>query len=328
MTMRTVTSTIDRFATAGVFAIAGHRMTEADVVTVTIEQDGHVGRGEGCGIFFQDETPDSIAREVAAASGLVENGCSRDELSSAMPIGGARNAVDCALWDLEAKLTGVTVAERLNTAMMPRRVNFTIGIDSVAAMAARAASAPSYPVLKVKLDGTDDIARIAAIRQARPDATILVDANASWGPEVDLGRHIAELARHGVVLIEQPVPIGQDHRLDRFESAIPLCADESILDRSTLDIASGRYQLINIKLDKTGGLTEALALKAEAKARGFATMIGCMLSSSLGIAPAWYLAEGCEYLDLDSPLLLAEDRPVPVRYEDGHLLPPDPALWG
>jgi L-alanine-DL-glutamate epimerase-like enolase superfamily enzyme len=327
MTSRRLTVTIDQFETAGTFSIAGYSHDAAEVVTVRIEEDGVTGRGEACGVYYHDETPGWMRDAIERVRGDVEAGATRQDLLTILPAGGPRNAIDCALWDLEAKRSGVSVGARLGDDMHPRRVNFTIGINNPAVMAQKARDAAAYPRLKVKLDGDGDIERVAAVRAARPDADIMVDANMSWAA-IDLERHIAELARFGVLLVEQPVPPGQDALLDGVKSPIPLCADESIQDVATLDAVAERYSYINIKLDKAGGLTAALILEKAAIERGLLLMTGCMLGTSLGIAPAYFASRHSRYNDLDSPLLLARDRDMPVRYVDGHILAPDPALWG
>lgn len=327
MKRRSVRYSIDSFETAGTFAIAGVALSSADVVTLRIEENGYVGWAEACGVYYLEETPASIIQNISQVADLIADGADRQTISHVLPAGGARNAIDCALWDLEAKETGISVSARLGIPLSAKPVTFTIGIAEPGEMAQKAAMAVNFPLLKVKLDGSDDVARIAAVRKARPDATIFVDANSSWD-HLDVERHIAELGVYGVSLIEQPVSAGRDAILDTVKSAIPLCADESIQDCSSLPEAIGRYQVINIKLDKAGGLTEALALESEALALGFGLMTGCMLGSSLSIAPAYYAASRSRFVDLDSPMLLAHDRSFSVKYENGHLLPPPAELWG
>jgi L-alanine-DL-glutamate epimerase-like enolase superfamily enzyme len=317
---------VETFPTRTPFAVARNTVSTAEVIVVTISAGGYIGRGEACGVDYHGETPETMLAELAAATALVEAGAERADLLTEMSTGGARNAIDCALWDLEAKSSGVPVARRLEADGRRLPTTFTIGLGEPGEMAEKA-RASGFPYLKVKLAGEGDIERMEAIRRAVPGARIIVDANEGWG-NLDVEAHIAELSRYRIELIEQPVPAGQDHLLEGVDRRIPLCADESVSDRMDLDAVSGRYDFINIKLDKAGGLTEALALRDEALARGFKLMSGCMLGTSLSIAPAYFSATQSVVVDLDSPLLLARDRDVPVTYEAASLLPPDPKLWG
>jgi L-Ala-D/L-Glu epimerase len=317
----------ERFATAGVFAISRGSQTYTDVLTVEIEADGVVGWGEAAGVDNAGETLESMSAQIAAVIEAVQDGARREDLASLLPSGGARNALDAALWDLEAKTSGVSVADRLEARPRPLATAYTISVADPAVMAAAASRAAAYPLLKLKLCGEGDLDRVRAVRLAAPKARLMVDANESWGG-LDLERHIADLAPFGLELIEQPVPQGQDSLLDGVKSPVPLCADESATDAESLDTLVGRYQAINVKLDKTGGLTAALALADVARARGLAIMTGCMLSTSLAIAPAYFVGLKSAFVDLDSPLLLAEDRPTPVTYVDAHLMAPPRELWG
>lgn len=326
MVSRTMHTAVESFPTRTPFAIARNTVSTTEVVVVTITAGEHVGRGEACGVDYHGETTETMQAQLQAARELIEAGAERADLLAEMPVGGARNAVDCALWDLEAKATGIPVARRLGAERRRLPTTFTIGVGEPSEMAEKA-RASGYPYLKIKLAGEGDVERLEAIRRAVPEARIIVDANEGWGG-LDIEAHIAGLSRYGIELIEQPVPAGQDHLLQGLNRRIPLCADESVSDRSDLDGVAGRYDFINIKLDKTGGLTEALALRDEALARGFKLMSGCMLGTSLSIAPAYFAATQSVIVDLDSPLLLARDREIAVEYEDASLLPPDPRLWG
>jgi L-alanine-DL-glutamate epimerase-like enolase superfamily enzyme len=246
-----------------------------------------------------------------------------------MPAGAARNALDCAWWDLDAKRTGRRVHELAGiTAPSPLITAYTISLAAPAAMAEAAERAASRPLLKVKLGGGDDDGRrIAAVRRAAPSAELIVDANEGWADD-NLAQNLAACADAGVTLVEQPLPEGGDAALARIKRPIPVCADESVHDRASLDALLGKYDAINVKLDKTGGLTEALALVAEADRRGFAVMVGCMVATSLAMAPAMLVAQRASVVDLDGPLLLAKDRPDGLRYDGSLAYPPEPALWG
>ena len=309
----------ESFPVRGTWTIARGSVTAVEVVTVELTRDGALGRGECRPYARYGESVESVTAGLEGAA-----------LQTALPPGAARNAVDCALWDLEAKrtgkpvwsLAGLNAPEALETA-------YSLSLDDPEAMARAAAAQAGRPLLKVKLggEGAEDLARLEAIRGAAPAPRLIVDANEAWSSEqlADFG---PVLARLGVALVEQPLPAGADDALDGLERPVPLCADESCHDRASLDALAGKYDLVNVKLDKTGGLTEALALKAEAEARGFGIMVGCMLASSLAMAPAVLLAQGAAVVDLDGPLLLAEDRPHPLRYDASTLYPPEPGLWG
>ena len=269
--------------------------------------------------------------QVEAAAPLVEDGATRSGLLTAMPPGAARNALDAALWDLEAKLSGVPVWRTIGLPMpRPMLTALTVSLGDPGAMEAAARAAAGRELLKIKLsgegDGAGDLDRVAAVRRGAPDARLIVDANEAWA-HLDIERMAAAMARLQVELIEQPVPAGRDNLLDHVHSAVPLCADESLHDRASLDAVVGRYRFINIKLDKAGGLTEALALVHAAKMRGIGVMTGCMLGTSLGIAPAFYVAMQGLYADLDGPLLI-KDRPGGLRFEGSDVWPPERGLWG
>jgi L-alanine-DL-glutamate epimerase-like enolase superfamily enzyme len=259
---------------------------------------------------------------------LVAGHIDRQNLLERLPAGAARNALDCALWDLEAKragkpvhvLAGLAAPEPLTTA-------YTLSLAEPDVMRRKAAENAGRPLLKLKLGGEGDIARLEAVRQGAPAATIIVDANEGW--TTDLYAEIApHLLKLGVAMVEQPLPAGKDEALAEIERPLPVCADESCHDRASLPGLRGRYDMVNIKLDKTGGLTEALALRQDAIEAGFKVMVGCMVGTSLAMAPAFLVGQDAEIVDLDGPLLLAEDRDPPIRFEGSRMLPPDPALWG
>jgi L-alanine-DL-glutamate epimerase-like enolase superfamily enzyme len=328
---RTLLARIERFPVRGSFVIARGAKTHVDVVVAEIEGDGLRGRGEATAIYYRGETAETVAAAIAAQADSIAAGASRVDLLGLMPAGAARNAVDAALWDLEAKTSGQRVCQMLGLpSPRPLLTAFTISLGTPAAMAEAAAQARGRELLKIKLGGDGgwqaDVERVAAVRQAAPDARLTIDANEAWGG-ADIERIAAQLARHNVELIEQPVPAGQDALLDGVKSPVALAADESCHDRATLDAIVGRYSHINIKLDKAGGLTEAHALVHAARARGLGVMTGCMLSTSLGIAPAFYVAMQGEYADLDGPLLI-EDRPGGLRFEHSDVWPPERELWG
>jgi len=327
---RTLQVEVERWPIAGRFTIARGSRIEAVVVVATIRQDGARGRGEAVPYARYGETPESVAALIEGARGPIEAGVDRAELQALLPPGAARNALDCALWDLEAKLLGrpahaLAGLEPLTTVTTA----YTLSLDAPEAMAEAARRAATRPILKIKLGASDgaDEARLAAVRQAAPDATLIVDANEGWRADA-LERNLAACARAGVALVEQPLPAGEDDALARLERPVPVCADESAHAREGLRRLEGLYDAINVKLDKTGGLTEALALATEAERRGFAVMIGCMVGTSLGMAPALLVAQRARFVDLDGPLLLAADRPDGLRYEGGLVHPAEPTLWG
>jgi len=322
---------IERYPVRGAFVISRGAKTHVDVVVATIMDGGHRGRGEATAVYYRGETATSVAAEVLAMAGAVAAGAGRAELLGLMGAGAARNALDCALWDLEAKLTGVCVRKRLGLPVfLPMLTAFTVSLGAPEVMAAAAFEARGRELIKVKLGGEGgpeaDVARMRAVRAAAPDARFVVDANEGWGG-TDVARTAAALGELGVELIEQPVPAGRDFELDGVRSAVPLCADESCFDRGSLDEIVGRYAFINIKLDKAGGLTEALALAHAARVRGLGVMTGCMLGTSLAMAPAFHVAVQSGFVDLDAPLLI-EDRVGGMRYSGSDVWPPEPGLWG
>lgn len=324
---RTLTARIETFATRGDFVIARGAKTHVDVVVVEIADGPHTGRGEGTAIYYRGETAAGVLAAVEAQRGAVAAGATRAELLELMPAGAARNAVDAALWDLEAKRSGVRVWQTLGLPQpRPLLTAYTISLGTPGAMEAAARAASGYELLKLKLSGEGDLDRVAAVRRGAPDARLIVDANEAWGGQ-DIERLAHAMERLRVELIEQPVAAGHDALLDGVRSPVPLCADESVHDRASLDAVIGRYRFINIKLDKAGGLTEAVALAQAAKQRGLGLMTGCMLSTSLGVAPAFYMGMQSQFADLDGPLLIA-DRPHGIRFEASDMWPPEPELWG
>ncbi len=325
--MPLLTVEIERFPIAGTFTIARGSKTEAVVVVARLRQGAAEGRGECVPYARYGETVEETVATLEALAGDVANGLDRRALQERLPAGAARNALDCAFWDLEAKSSGVPVWRHLHMpAPQPVITAFTLSLDSPAVMAA-AASAAGRPLLKLKLGAAGDAERLRAIRAAVPDARLIVDANEGWTAQT-LADHMAVCAEVGVELIEQPLPATDDGALALAPRAVPVCADESVHDRAGLAALRDRYDAVNIKLDKTGGLTEALALAEAARAQGFSIMVGCMLASSLAMAPAMLLAQNATLVDLDGPLLLARDRSPALRYDGALAFPPDPALWG
>lgn len=316
--------TADTFQLAQVFTISRGSRTEAKVLTVTIEDGGAVGRGECVPYARYGETLESVTAEIES----LDLPITRAALQDALPAGAARNAVDCALWDLEAKKAGVPVWQLAGLeAPKPEITAYTLSLESPEKMEAAAAKNAHRPLLKIKLGGAGDIARIEAVRRGAPDARIIVDANEGWTVEsyADMAPVLLKL---GVQMVEQPLPAGEDDALLGLARPLPVCADESCHDRASLPSLKGKYDIVNIKLDKTGGLTEALALRDAAVAAGYGVMVGCMVGSSLAMAPALLVAQGAGVTDLDGPLLLAEDRDVAMHFDDAGIHPGDPALWG
>lgn len=318
----------DRFALSRPFRIARGVKTAADVVTVTIRDGDLTGRGEGVPYPRYGESVESALAAIEEVRPRIEAGAGREELLSLLPGGAARNAVDCALWDLEARASGHAIADMLGTpAPRPIASALTIVIDEPDAMAEAATRVRHAPLLKVKVDAEDPAAQIRAVRAAAPDAALIVDPNESWNQAL-LEAMQPVLEEAGVALLEQPVPAGEDAWLEVFRSAIPICADESFHVAADLPVVARRYGAVNIKLDKTGGLSAAIAIAREARAMGLGLMTGCMVSSSLSIAPALYVAALSDFVDLDGPLWLAKDRLGGVANEDGMLMPPGTGFWG
>jgi L-alanine-DL-glutamate epimerase-like enolase superfamily enzyme len=320
---------IERWPLAGAFTISRGSKTEAVVVVAELDDGTHRGRGESVPYARYGETPDGIVAAIEAMRPALRRGLSRADLQGAMPAGAARNALDCAYWDVNAKAAGRPVHELAGlVAPAPRVTAYTISLAAPSAMAGAAERAAGRPLLKVKLGGADDDGkRIAEVRRAAPRAELIVDANEGWTPD-NLQQNLAACADAGVTLIEQPLPENRDDALVHIRRPIPICADESVHARAGLDALAGKYDAINVKLDKAGGLTEALALAAEAERRGFAIMVGCMVATSLAMAPAMLVAQRARVVDLDGPLLLAKDRPGGLRYEGSLAYPAEPALWG
>jgi L-Ala-D/L-Glu epimerase len=290
--------------------------------------DGHTGRGECVPYPRYGETPEATLAALQSMQEAFGRGLDRRALQDAMPAGAARNALDCALLDLEAKTSGQRVWNLLGRSIpRPCITAYTISLGSPEAMAAAAAKAAHRPLLKIKLGGDGDGARIAAVRKAAPESELIVDANEAWTAH-NLEQNLAECAGVGVTLVEQPLPAGQDEALAHIKRAVAVCADESVHDRKSLDGLRGRYDAVNIKLDKAGGLTEALAMADAARALGFEIMVGCMVATSLAMAPAMLLAGQARFVDLDGPLLLARDRDGGLRYDGSLVYPPEEALWG
>ena len=319
---------IERWPIAGAFAISRGSKTEAVVVVAELSDGTHRGRGESVPYARYGETPDGIVAAIEGFRPALRQGVDCAALQGAMTAGAARNSLDGAYWDVNAKQTGRRAYELAGIrALAPLTTAYTISLSSAAEMAAAAERAAWRPLLKVKLGGGEDRARIAAVRRAAPRAEIIVDANEGWDAD-NFEQNLAACADAGVTLIEQPLPEGRDDALARIQRPIPVCADESVHDRASLDALTGKYDAVNIKLDKAGGLTEALALAAEAERRGFTIMVGCMVATSLAMAPAMLVAERARLVDLDGPLLLAKDRADGLRYEGSLIYPPEPALWG
>jgi L-alanine-DL-glutamate epimerase-like enolase superfamily enzyme len=320
---------IERWPLAGAFTISRGSKTEAVVVVAELSDGTHRGRGESVPYARYGETADGIVAAIEAMRPALQQGLDRPGLQQAMRSGAARNALDCAYWDVNAKAAGRRAHELAGLGPpAPLITAYTISLGTPAAMAEAAERAALRPLLKVKLGGgDDDRTRIAAVRRAAPRAEIIVDVNEGWRAD-DLERNLAACADAGVTLVEQPLPEGGDEALARIKRTIPVCADESVHDRASLDALAGKYDAVNVKLDKAGGLTEALALAGAAEQRGLAVMVGCMVATSLAMAPAMLVAQRARVVDLDGPLLLAKDRPEGLRYDGSLVYPPEPALWG
>jgi L-alanine-DL-glutamate epimerase-like enolase superfamily enzyme len=321
-----VSAQIERWPIAGSFVIARGARSEATIVVADVSDGQHVGRGECVPYPRYGETPESVLAEIELFDiGEVPD---REALRTAMPAGAARNALDCALWDLEAKRAGVRAHALIGLGPpRPLTTAYTLSLGTPEAMAEAARKAARRPLLKVKLGGDGDAERIRAVRQAVPDAQLIADANEAW-TQANFAGNIAACAAAGVALLEQPLPAGADALLREAPRPIPVCADESLHVTSDLEALAGKYDAVNIKLDKAGGLTEALRLKKAARAGGYRIMVGCMVGTSLAMAPAVLLAQGADFVDLDGPLLLARDRERPLAYSGSVVAPPEPELWG
>lgn len=309
------------------FRISRGVKTAAEVVLVEIVENGFTGRGEAVPYHRYGESVAGVLAQIEALRGAIEAGASREEFQSLAPPGAARNAIDCALWDLAAKRAGIAVAELIEApAPAPLVTAVTISLDNPMAMGRAAAAIADAPLIKVKVDADAPLDAIAAVHAAAPDARLIVDPNESWNAGL-LSALAPRLAELGAALIEQPLPAGEDAALEGLARPVPICADESAHTRADLDRVRRLYQAVNVKLDKAGGLTEALAMCSQARALGLKLMLGCMVSTSLGIAPALQLAAAADFVDLDGPWWLARDREPAVRYAGGMLIPP-PCGWG
>ncbi len=318
----------DTFPIAGSFTISRGSRTEIQVMVAEITDGTHRGRGECVPYAHYGESMASVRQQIEGMAGLIAGDGSREALNAALAPGAARNALDCALFDLEAKIAGRRAWDLAGLAPPPDLLTaYTLSLGEPEAMAKAAQEARGRRLLKLKLGGAGDPARVAAVRQAAPDARLIVDANEAWEPDMFLPFSEA-LAGQGVELIEQPLPSGGDQMLADCPHPVPVCADESCHVSADLEALAGRYDLVNVKLDKCGGLTEGLILVREARRRGFGVMVGCMLGTSLAMAPAILLAGQADYVDLDGPLLLASDRDAALVYRDSHVAPPSPDLWG
>ncbi len=319
---------IERWPIAGSFAISRGAKTEAAVVVAELHDAAHLGRGECVPYARYGETVEAVAAAITAMGAEIARGLGREGLQQAMPPGAGRNALDCAFWDLAAKRSGRPVQEIAGLPpLVPLVTAYTISLASPEAMAAAAEKASGRALLKVKLGSAGDPARIAAVRRAAPRCNLIVDANEGWTPE-NLLENLAACAEAGVTLLEQPLPADRDDALAGLARPLPICADESVHGMSSLAALAPKYDAVNLKLDKTGGLTEALAMARQAEDMGFGLMVGCMVATSLAMAPAILVAQRARIVDLDGPLLLARDRPHGLRYEDSRVHPATPALWG
>ncbi len=326
--MRRLTVRLETWPLKHAFRISRGAKTEALTVTAEIADGPHSGRGEAVPYPRYDETPEGARSAIEGLRRAIEAGLTRPSLQDALPPGAARNALDCALWDLEAKRTGRPAWELAGLAPpQPCVTAVTLSLDTPEGMGRAAARHAAMPLLKLKVTGEGDLDRIRAVRANAPGARLIVDANEGWTAPM-LDALLPAFAALGVEMVEQPLPAADDGALAGRRFALPLCADESCHTRADLPRLAGRYRMVNVKLDKTGGLTEALALAAEARAMGLRLMVGCMVGTSLAMAPAALLAGGADYVDLDGPLLLARDRTPGLCYDGAALQPPEPALWG
>lgn len=326
--MIALSARVERFETARPFVIARGTKTHVDVVVAEVRAGDCAGRGEATPIYYRGDDVEKAVAALHGAADAVAAGATRADLLRMLPAGAARNALDSALWDLEAKQSGRRAWELAGIAAPgPMVTAYTISLGDPADMEAQAKAASARALLKLKLGGAGDLERIAAVRRAAPAARLIADANEGWAG-LDVERMLAEAAVFGLELVEQPLPAGADAELAHIRAAIPLAADESVQTSADLEAVAGRYQYVNLKLDKAGGLTEGLALIEKARAMGLELMTGCMLSTSLGIAPAFLAASLGRYADLDGPILLARDRPHGMRFQGSELFAPEVALWG
>lgn len=312
----------------GSFTISRGSRTHANVVVVELQQGEHTGRGECVPYARYDESIESVIAELAALEDKIVAGLTRQEMQSLLPSGAARNALDCAYWDLTCKQSGQRIWQQLEVAQPESVITaFTLSLDTPERMKAAAIKNAHRPLLKLKLAGEGDVERVAAVREGSPNARIIVDANEGWN-EAQYLEMVPELVKLNVEMIEQPFPASDDGALAHLPRPITLCADESCHDSSSLKNIIGRYDMINIKLDKTGGLTEAIALKEEAEKAGLQIMVGCMVATSLAMAPAFIVAQNVQIVDLDGPLLLAEDRQSGIQFDESLMNVYQAALWG
>ena len=310
------------------FVITGYTFTHLEAIWVHLDDHGHKGRGEGVGMYYLGETPETMATQLEGVRGEVESGATRVEIQTLLPPGGARNALDCAMWDVECKKAGKTIFELTGITPTTLTTVATVGIGTPDEMAAQAQRFAHYPHLKIKLDNNQPLERLQAIRDARPDAALVIDVNQGWSRQ-QLDNYLPGLVEVGVAMVEQPLPRGQDSDLEGIDSPIPLGADESIIHLGEYDDVAPFYDVINIKLDKCGGLTEALDIAKRAQADGKDLMVGNMTGTSLSMAPSHVIGQMCRFVDIDGPLLLAEDITPGLRYSSGGFVdPPAPELWG
>ncbi|ASP77201.1 N-acetyl-D-Glu racemase DgcA [Sinorhizobium meliloti] len=324
----TLTATVEHFPIAGAFTISRGSKTTASVVTCRVTDGELSGWGECVPYARYGESVESVLSAIENVRPLIEEDMTRTDLQTAMKAGAARNAVDCALWDLEAKRSGSSAAALAGIAgPTPLTTAYTLSLAEPEEMRAQAAKHAHRALLKVKVGTADDTARIRAVRSGAPASRIILDANEGW-TEANIAAHFAACAENGISLIEQPLPAGRDEILASLPRPVPVCADESVHATEDLERLVGRYDAVNIKLDKTGGLTEALRMRAAAEALGLKIMVGCMVGSSLAMAPAVLVAQGADFVDLDGPLLLSKDRSPGLRYEASLVFPPEASLWG
>jgi L-alanine-DL-glutamate epimerase-like enolase superfamily enzyme len=323
-----LTVTVERWPIRGGFTISRGAKHEAVVVVATISDGPHTGRGECVPYARYGESVEAVAAAIEACAPAVGRGLSRADLAALLPAGAARNALDCALWDFEAKRSGLSVAALAGLKpLRPVLTALTISLAAPEAMAAAARKAQDFPLLKLKLGGEGDAECIRAVRKAVPEARLIADANEAWQPH-ETESLLAIAAEQGVELIEQPLPAGNDDLLQGIARPVPVCADESVHDRASLNALAERYDAVNIKLDKTGGLSEALLVADRARALGLKIMVGSMVATSLSMAPALLVAQAADFVDLDGPLLLDRDRMPGLAYGGAMVFPPEPALWG
>ncbi len=317
----------ERYPIAGKFTISRGSKTEAAVIVCEIGHNGLLGRGECVPYARYGESIESVNEQIEAVRSAIESGATRQDIQTLMPAGAARNAVDCAMWDLEAKLSGKSVADTLGTPTRALETAITVSLGTPEEMAESTAKVAHYPLIKVKMGGDNDIERIHAVANAAPNSRIIIDANEGW-TEDNIEENMAAAAKAGVVLIEQPLPAGKDDILSRIERPVIICADESVHTSVGLEDLAKRYDAVNIKLDKAGGLTEGLIMREKATSLGLQIMVGCMVGTSLGMAPAVLLAQKADVVDLDGPLLLAQDRDPGLRYDGALVYPPEATVWG